>query len=64
MRFDPRLVVVGGQSLGSYLSGILAATVPDWKGAILTGAGGSWVEFGFGPKDPIDLTLLPSRSCS
>ena len=57
VHFDPQLLVVGGQSLGSYLSGILAATVPDWKGAILTGAGGSWVEFGFGPKDPIDLTL-------
>lgn len=57
VRFDPQLLVVGGQSLGSYLSGILAAVVPGWKGAILTGAGGSWVEFGFGPKDPIDLTL-------
>lgn len=57
IRFDPQLLVVGGQSLGSYLSGMLAATVNGWKGAILSGAGGSWVEFGFGPKDPIDLTL-------
>jgi hypothetical protein len=55
--FDPQLLVVGGQSLGSYLSGMLAATVPGWKGAILSGAGGSWVEFGFGPKDPVDLQL-------
>lgn len=56
--FDPRFVVVGGQSLGSYLSGILAAVVPGWQGAVLTGAGGSWVEFAFGPKDPFDLSLV------
>ena len=57
VRFDPRLRVVGGQSLGSYLSGMLAALVPGWTGAVLTGAGGSWIEFAFGPKDPIDLQL-------
>ena len=56
--FDPSKVVVGGQSLGSYLSGILAAAVPGWSGAVLTGAGGSWVEFAFGPKDPFDLSLV------
>jgi len=56
--FDPELVVVGGQSLGSYLSGILASVVGGWKGAILTGAGGSWTEFAFGPKDPFDLSLV------
>jgi hypothetical protein len=51
--FDPDTMVVGGQSLGSYLAGMLAAVLPDWKGCILTGAGGSWVEFPFGPLDPI-----------
>jgi len=56
--FDPDEVVVGGQSLGSYLSGMLAATLDGWQGAILTGAGGSWVEFAFGPKHPIDLQLV------
>ena len=58
IRFDPDSMVVGGQSLGSYLAGILAAVTPNWKGVILTGAGGSWVEFAFGPKVPIDLQLV------
>ncbi len=63
--FDPDTMVVGGQSLGSYLAGMLAALLPDWKGCILTGAGGSWVEFPFGPLDPvmpckiIDAVALP-----
>jgi hypothetical protein len=55
VRFDPDHLVVQGQSLGSYLSGMLAATQPCWKGAILSGAGGSWIEFPFGPTDPITL---------
>jgi hypothetical protein len=55
VRFDPDRVVVGGQSLGSYLAGMLASTLDGFKGAILTGAGGSWVEFAFGPKSPFDL---------
>jgi hypothetical protein len=58
IRFDPDAMVVGGQSLGSYLAGMLAAVSPNWKGVILTGAGGSWVEFPFGPKVPIDLQLV------
>ncbi len=58
LRFDPDLMVVGGQSLGSYLSGMLAATLDRFKGAILTGAGGSWIEFAFGPKKPLDLQAL------
>jgi hypothetical protein len=66
VRFDPDMQVVGGQSLGSYLAGMLAALLPDWKGVILTGAGGSWVEFPFGPLDPckpeviVNLTALPN----
>src|SRR5690606_34857453 len=44
IRFDPARLVVGGQSLGSYLSGMLGALLPDWQGVILSGAGGSWVE--------------------
>jgi pimeloyl-ACP methyl ester carboxylesterase len=65
VRFDPDTLVVGGQSLGSYLAGMLAGLLPDWKGVILTGAGGSWVEFPFGPTDPImpakiiDIAALP-----
>jgi pimeloyl-ACP methyl ester carboxylesterase len=64
--FDPDTMIVGGQSLGSYLAGMLAALLPDWKGCVLTGAGGSWVEFPFGPSDPvrpatiIDTFALPS----
>ncbi|MBN2360456.1 MAG: hypothetical protein JXR83_13460 [Deltaproteobacteria bacterium] len=55
VRFDVEHMVVGGQSLGSYLAGMLAAVSDDFRGAILTGAGGSWIEFAFGPKDPLDL---------
>lgn len=58
IRFSRELRVVGGQSLGSYLSGMLAALSGRFDAAILTGAGGSWIEFGFGPKDPVDLTAL------
>lgn len=58
IRFSRELRVVGGQSLGSFLSGMVAALTQRFDAAILTGAGGSWIEFGFGPKDPVDLTAL------
>jgi hypothetical protein len=58
IRFSKTKRVVGGQSLGSYLSGMIASVTGAFDGAILTGAGGSWIEFGFGPKDPVDLTAL------
>lgn len=61
IRFAKTHRIVGGQSLGSYLSGIVASVTQGFDGAILTGAGGSWIEFGFGPKDPIDLTALLDR---
>ncbi len=64
VRFDPQLVVVSGQSLGSYLTGMLAGCLDGWQGAVLTGAGGSWIEFAFGPKDPFDLqAVLEQFSC-
>ena len=53
VHFDVKLV--GGHSLGSYVSGMLAGTLDDFDGAVLSGAGGTWVEFAFGHKDPIDL---------
>ena len=55
IRFDLKRSLVGGHSLGSYLSGMIAGTLDDFDGAVLSGAGGTWVEFAFGPKDPIDL---------
>jgi hypothetical protein len=72
LEIDPKLVpeaegkltfakearIVGGQSLGSYLSGMLAGLTGSFDAAILTGAGGTWIEFGFGPKDPVDLAAL------
>ena len=61
IRFAKTHRIVGGQSLGSYLSGMVASITQGFDGAILTGAGGSWIEFGFGPKDPIDLTALLDR---
>jgi len=58
-RFDADLQVVMGQSLGSYLSGLVASVDPrPWQGAILTGAGGSWTEFALGPQDPPLTALL------
>lgn len=58
VRFDPQLVICSGQSLGSYLTGMLAGTLDGFAGAVLTGAGGTWIEFGFGPRDPVDLQLV------
>jgi hypothetical protein len=55
IRFDLSRTVVAGHSLGSFLSGMLAGTLDGWRGAVLSGAGGTWVEFAFGPKDPVDL---------
>jgi hypothetical protein len=57
--FDPNMVVFGGQSLGSYLAGMLASMLPC-KGAILSGAGGSWIEFPFGPTNPVPLANVVS----
>jgi len=57
LRFDPSHRVVMGQSLGSYLTGMLATLDPGYEGAILTGAGGSWVDFPFGARDP-DLSVI------
>jgi len=57
-RFDPGMQVVTGQSLGGYLTVLVAATDPRaWQGVIPTGAGGSWTEFALGPQDP-PLSLL------
>jgi hypothetical protein len=53
IRFDP--VVIMGQSLGSYLAGMVAALDRRYRGAILTGAGGSWIEFPSGTNTPVDL---------
>lgn len=55
IRFDTSRLVIAGHSLGSYLTGMLAGALDDVDGAVLSGAGGTWVEFAFGPKDPIDL---------
>lgn len=53
--FDSSKLVIGGQSLGSYLASMVAASTGAAKGLILTGAGGSWIEFAFGPKNPVNL---------
>ncbi len=52
LRFDPTKVAVSGQSLGSYLTGMLASLHDGFTGAVLTGAGGGWGEFALGPQDP------------
>lgn len=52
VQYDASKLVVMGQSLGSYLGGMLAALDDGYKGAILTGAGGSWIEFVFGVRSP------------
>jgi hypothetical protein len=58
IRFDVSKIIVSGHSLGSYLAGMMAGIHDAFAGVVLSGAGGSWVEFGFGPKDPIDLQAL------
>ncbi len=58
IRFDPDCVVIAGHSLGSVLSGMLAATAGDCRGVVLTGAASTWVEFAFGPTKPLDLRRL------
>jgi hypothetical protein len=58
VRYDPDRVVVMGQSLGSYVGGLLAAIDPGYQGAILTGAGGSWIEFPLGVETPVNLAEL------
>ncbi len=55
VRFDTSTLVIAGHSLGSFLTGMLAGSLDGVDGAILSGAGGTWVEFAFGPKNPIDL---------
>jgi pimeloyl-ACP methyl ester carboxylesterase len=62
VRYDPDHQVVMGQSLGSYLAGMLAALDPGFDAAILTGAGGSWVEFPFGVETPVNLASLLSSA--
>lgn len=58
-KFDPDMQVVMGHSLGSYLTGIQTAIDPQpYQGAIWSGAGGSWIEFVFGPTDPIHLQFV------
>lgn len=54
LQYDPSTIVIMGQSLGSFLTGILSATDPDpgIRASILTGAGGSWLEFAFGVRSP------------
>lgn len=62
VRFDPDEVVVGGQSLGSFLAGMLAGALGGFEGVVLSGAGATWIEFPFGPTDPIDLAATLSRA--
>lgn len=58
-KFDPKMQAVMGHSLGSYLTGIQTAIDPTpYQGAIWSGAGGSWIEFVFGPTDPIHLQFF------
>lgn len=59
LHFDATMQAVMGQSLGSYIAGMQAAIDPEpYQGVILTGAGGSWIEFAFGPTDPVPLQQL------
>ncbi len=55
VRYDPAKMAVMGQSLGAHLTGMLSSLDDGYLGAILTGAGGSWIEFAFGPTDPVNL---------
>lgn len=57
--FNTHMQAYMGQSLGSYLTGMLTAADPNpVQGSVFTGAGGGWIEFVFGPTDPINLQYL------
>lgn len=59
IRFSESMQALMGQSLGSYTAGMQAAVDPlPVQGVILTGAGGSWIEFVFGPTVPVNLQIL------
>ncbi len=62
--YDVANVAMMGQSLGSYITGMTAAVNPGVRGAILTGSGGSWVEFPFGVRNPFDVAALLSSLLS
>ncbi|MBI4208458.1 MAG: hypothetical protein HY538_01965 [Deltaproteobacteria bacterium] len=56
IRLHPNQVVIMGQSQGAFASGLLNAVDPlAAQGMILSGAGGSWIEFPLGLEDPVDL---------
>jgi hypothetical protein len=56
VHYDGGHRVVMGQSLGSHLSGLLATVDGGYQGAILSGAGASWIQFAFGVETPVNLT--------
>lgn len=59
IRFSESMQALMGQSLGSYTAGMQAAVDPlPVQGVILAGAGGSWIEFVFGPTEPVNLQIL------
>ena len=59
LHFNTGMEALMGQSLGSYVAGMQAAVDPDpYQGLILSGAGGSWLEFPFGPTDPVPLQYV------
>ncbi|MBZ0253535.1 MAG: hypothetical protein K8I02_09370, partial [Candidatus Methylomirabilis sp.] len=58
-RFNAGLWTIAGHSQGSYNAGMVTALdLKPFQGAVLPGAGGSWIQFALGPLDPPLSELL------
>jgi len=57
-RFDPALKVLMGHSMGATITPLTLATEPSFKGIILSGAGGSWIENVMYKKKPVAVKIF------
>lgn len=57
-RFDPSLKLLMGHSMGATITPLTLATEPSFKGIILSGAGGSWIENVMYKKSPVAVKVF------
>lgn len=57
-RFDPALKILMGHSMGATITPLTLATEPSFKGIILSGAGGSWIENVMYKKKPVAVKIF------
>ncbi|MCA9644641.1 MAG: hypothetical protein KC492_28320, partial [Myxococcales bacterium] len=56
--FDPNLKMLMGHSMGATITPLTLATEPSFKGIILSGAGGSWIENVMYKKSPVAVKVF------